>query len=114
MRDTMSIKMKSKNNTRSTGSKLARRSSTTTSTNYVVKNSKEALSIFRQFLKDSDYTVTFKPSRAKHASVGMVATWWNSNNSSTLDRGWFGRRLNESGKVTLVDSNGVSYYRISN
>ena len=83
----------------------------------VVTTPAEARTILRSYLRSNDPNLTTVPgSRAKWASVAQVAEGYDKLHNQQLDRGWFGRSLNEginNGSVNVERRtvNGVNVYR---
>jgi len=80
----------------------------------VVTNPTDALTIFKQYMSSTTdtpiYTTGKGKSAKKYYAVRQVVSWYNKNNKSTLDRGWFGRALNASAKIKVAKASDTRVY----
>ena len=79
-----------------------------TPTKSVISDPTEAYNMFREFCRTSNTRpITLRNSRAKYYTVSQIVDWALTAKNIELDRGWFGRALNQAiraGKQVSVNS----------
>lgn len=87
----------------------------------VVTSPDEAYNLFVTFMRKSPAVTYVNNSRARHATIREIASWYQNQYNSTLDAGWFGRSLNAAIKggrpvssiSTQIKGRSVKLYRRS-
>ncbi len=82
-------------------------------TRIVTSTGADAARYLREYFKNANFSsnssyYTVGTSKARHASVAQMVSWFRQNRNIALDAGWFGRSLNAAQSAGLAVTVGTA------